>query len=60
MLSYDEEFWEKEFFFAVEILFLVGKDLLVDRLDCFKGVEKFEKRDKIKVVIFRVLYNVVV
>lgn len=60
MLSYDEEFWEKEFFFAVEILFLVGKDLLVDRSDRFKGVEKFEKWDKIKVVIFRVLYNVVV
>lgn len=60
MLSYDEEFWEKEFFFVVEILFLVGKDLLVDRSDRFKGVEKFEKRDKIKVVIFRVLYNVVV
>lgn len=60
MLSHDEELWEKELPPAVETLLLAGKDPLADRSDRSKGAEKSEKRDKTKVVTFRVPHNAAV
>lgn len=60
MLSHDEELWEKELPPAVEALLLAGKDPLADRGDRSKAGEKSDKRDKTKVVTFRVPHNAAV
>ena len=61
MLSHDEELWEKELPPAVETLLAQMKDPLADRGDRGRGEPaRSDKRDKTKVVTFRVPHNAAV
>ncbi|KAK3084843.1 hypothetical protein FSP39_020040 [Pinctada imbricata] len=61
MLSHDEELWEKELPPAVENLLAQMKDPLADRGDRGRGEPvKSDKRDKTRVVTFRVPHNAAV
>jgi major vault protein len=56
MLTQDEELWAKELPQAIEQLLMSGRDPLADRSDREKETRP-QKRDKTKVVTFRVPHN---
>lgn len=57
MLTQDEELWEKELPDAVEDLLTSGRDPLAFRSEHSGGPSKRSKRDKTRVVSYRVPHN---
>lgn len=60
MLNQDEELWEKDLPPVVENLLMQGRDPLADRSDRKQQQEGSPKRDKTRVVTFRVPHNAAV